>query len=553
MNPLNKSRRPRPLLFRIRVIGPALLLLAGKAPSADLAEHREFSRAALDSALSRCGPLPGSLLEALFIHQGKLDAETPLYQGKSFAELSARFSGKDLSRARAHHRGETVLQQLRQLPASLISSAWQAVESSEAAIPVEQKDRHVLVNYLLHHLLALRFAERAAHSSAGLEDLRRAFVYEAMAQSYLQDAFSAAHILLEIKAFSALQATNYSKAHAFFNSKGVFVVNSAGDAWQAFGDGLLLWRQPAYEHLLRACATSLEELLLVFFSEAGSGEIPECLRKLHASLPPEFPAQTWLEDRPGSEYYEKLRMPSLLSLPMPMAATWSKQEETVDAHGIHRRGQRPQLRESGLHDPDDAGIDLMFLPPRQAVPDWLVFDEFKGVISSDSTRKLIRENPAFASVRYIQTRRFSPAYAGFLFSAAGGIFVHPGTEGAVGAGIGYGVLDRLLLLANVSLDLRYVQMGWPADRQYLATSVGGGLHFALPRALRLLDTFRFEMGNAWEWGSRFDLFDSRIAVGVELPSLPLGFTYAGLKPRLMFQRIDTGATVSAFYLQIVLH
>ena len=65
-------------------------------------------------------------------------------------------------------------------------------------------------------------------------------------------------------------------------------------------------------------------------------------------------------------------MPSLMYLPMPVAAAWSHRTDSLDQHGIRIRHYYPQLWESGLLDPDPDGLDADFLYARSSVPAWMI-------------------------------------------------------------------------------------------------------------------------------------------------------------------------------------
>jgi len=522
------------------------------------AEHREFARIALDSVLSNCKDDLHVELRNLFIH----GTQTPLWNKKSFAEISAFFAEKDRATERSHIPRHSILDQLRPLSASIIESAWRKVQSNNNVKSLEQKGKNVVVNYLLHHLIALRLASAVTDTG----NLKLALSYEAIALGYLVDAFSSAHILVKYKSLSWLQPLNYKKAHAFFRSKGAFVINSKGEAWQTFGDELMLWYEPTYRHVLQAARTSIGEVLLAFHIAVDAKPIPHSLLALGNSLPKEYPVKAWVGIETETDFYDKLRLPSLLHLPMPVAATWSKKSDIVDKHGIHQRIHYPQLREVGYHDPDLDEVTQKHLWSRDDIGDSLIFEEFRRVdeiISKDDkdkfARKIFKEDKNFASVRFIQPKKFSPSYYGLLVNAAGGASFNGDSNSTFIIGAGWGLSDKLLFFNNPSFDALYTRIFAEKDRHFISVTFGLSVTEPLipEKISTFIKAFRLELGSAQEIGESSglidDLFNYKIAVGIELPMLEFPFTYAGLTSRIMVQRIFTGSSLHGVYFQIVLH
>ncbi|NIV14173.1 MAG: hypothetical protein GWN62_23740 [Aliifodinibius sp.] len=534
-------------IVKVRLVCFILLSICKLAVSGEKEEHREFARIALDSVLADSKGELHPALAALFLRNDSVITNTPLWDEKSFADISVAFSENDYSPASYHKPGRSILEQLKSLASSEIEKTFSDLESATTVKSFENKDKNVVVNYLLHHLIALRLANRAGVNAANRhENLKSAFSYEAIALSYLVDAFSSAHMLIKHKFLSGLQPFNYRKAHSFFRNKGVFVINSKGEAWQTFGDGLMLWYEPTYRHVLDGATTSLREVLLVFHLAVASDTLPASLSSLKESLPPAHPVSTWLETRAGQNYYAVHKMPSLLCLPMPVSATWSKKSEVADEHRIHRRIHYPQLRESGLYDPDMDGIDPDFLLSKESVPDWLISGEFERDPNPDFAREIIKEDTNFASVRFTQPRSFPPSIYGVLLNAAGGGSFNGDLKSTIVLGAGFGLADNLLFFNNPSADLLYTRIFDNKDRHFITLTFGTGI-VVEPIA------FRFELGKAHEIDRRFDLFDYKIAAGIELPMLDLSFTYAGITSRIMVQRIFTGSSLHGVYFQIVLH
>jgi len=548
-----------------KVFETAIYLLstsAGMAIAWEKEEHRLVADRALTEVLADCGLAHDDSLVFTFENGLSIRLGRKLWEDKSFGELCESFSKEDISRSRFHERGRTILQQLQSLTSSVIDAAWRERRRTNAAAagawpPVrsaEQSNQNVVANYLLHHLIALRFAGIAGEQgSDGKEALRRALIYEAMAQSYLTDAFSAGHLLVPLSdALSSLHPINNKHAHAFYGSEGAFVVNAAGDLWQTFGDKLLLWYAPTYRHVFDACKTSLRELFLSYYVSIKNGIIPEYLGKwaqaVSIGASKKEMVKSWMIAQDGDKYFSTNKMPALLLLPMPISATWSVRTEIMDEHGIHQRKHYPQLRESGFHDPDVAGIDPEFLYPRATVPTSMI----PSLLSAQSPRELIKSHPDYASARYVQERNFPPSYVGLLFSAGGGI-VFNGNDHRSGTSVsmGYGFVDDLLVLNKLSFEAALMPSFNDARRLLIAPTLGMGIK--LPASLKGAEAFRIEGGYAWGLRTPFKAHGAKLTVGFESPTIPLGLTYAGITIRLKYQWLWLERTLRGVLGEIVLH
>ncbi len=200
-------------------------------------EHQILADLVFNSTLSFCGI---SFNDSLILFPGKtkdLQLSRILWNGESFGKISAIFSGDDISESRCHIRGYTIKQQLEPLSAEFIDKVWERIKNSPDDIKsVEVANQNVVFNYLLYHIIALRFAELSGKDVDGNnEAIRYALIYEAVAQSYLSDAFSAGHLLLYLSDFLApLNSYNNQITHDFYCSEGVYVLNAQGDCWRTF-------------------------------------------------------------------------------------------------------------------------------------------------------------------------------------------------------------------------------------------------------------------------------------------------------------------------------
>jgi len=522
------------------------------------AEHYQLGDSALAWVLRDCRVSAGDSLLFNFNSNFSIKLDRQFWDNQDFGGLCASFSGNDRSRSRFHERGRSVLRQLKPLQAEVIDEVWTehsigSLTGGDASVSsVVQPRGNVIATYLLHHLIALRFAERAGKDRKTSEDaLRSALIYEAMAQTYLADAFSSGHLLLPFgDPFYGLHARNNQKAHDFYRSEGVFVLNSKGEVWQTFGDKLLNWYAPSYEHVLEACVTSLRELFFVLCVSAG-GEPPDSLKRWGRSISRERPdriVESWLTLRNGEEYYADVRMPTLLLLPMPVSATWSvRNAEDGNPRNNHRK-HFPQLREDGFHDPGLENIIRRFLYGKEDVPNWLVSD----LASKDSPEKLIRENPDFASVRFVQQSDFPPSYVGLLASSGGGaVLGRKGKGSGLSFGLGYGLTDDFLLFNKISVEA--VLMPGLDEPRRLLLGPSFGLGIKLPFRFDPVEAVRIEKGYVWGLRAPYQAGGLKFALGLGSRTVPLGFTYSGLTFRLKYQWIWLEQTKQGAFLEVVLH
>ncbi len=553
--------------FRATVFAVFLMSIAFSSALAwEKGEHRQIADEAFAVALAECG----LEIQEMFITSSSdirpIRSGRPIWNGKTFGEISAWASGKDVSRSRFQERGRTVSQQLSSLSASVIETVWSEHAgknlSNDPFMTVtwppirsaELSKHNVIANYLVHHITALRFAQIAGQEKGtGEEALQRALAYEAMAQSYLTDAFSSGHMFISLNdGLSKLHPVNNREAHDFFRNEGAYVLNSRGEVWQTFGDRLLYWYAPTYRHVLDACVTSLREVFLVFYVSGRVETMPEGLNEWAQSSSPgvsvEEMIKNWTVIQDGEKYYSEVRMPTLLLLPVPVSATWSVRSDKVDEHGIHQRKHYPQFRERGLHDPDSEGMDMDFIYPRESVPEWMIPD----LIVDNSPEDLVKSHPDVASVRYIQNRDFPPSYKGTLVHLGGGtIFNRNGSGFGSMAGLGYGLIDEWLLINKVSLDLKVMPSFDEARRFLISPTFGFGLN--LPAPFKLWRAYRFEIGYAFGLRPPYQENGLNIAFGIESPTIQLGFTYSGLTFRLLYRTYYLERTIQGIFLELIVH
>ncbi len=522
----------------------------------DESEHRALADSALEKVLAECGvarrdnmvfALPGGATIAL---------DAALWQKKTFGEICAASCEKDGARARYHRRARSILEQLQPLSAAMIDAAWQKHGLKNAALgaatwpliePAELSRQNVVANYLLHHLLALRYAALAGQQK-NAEALRYALIYEAMAQGYLSDTFSAGHILVPMSdALSGRHRINNKQAHDFFGSEGLYVIDARGNAWRTFGDKLLHWDGPTHRFVMEAAKASLRECFVIFYASTGKDAVPEPLTKWWESVSPDVHKETMVSQavasQDGAKYFTTASLPTLLLLPMPVSATWSMRSEAKDEHGIHSRKHYPQLREAGYYDATLKGLDREFLYARNAIPPSMLLNALNG----QNVKALIQKNSDLASVHFVQDRNFPPSFIGPLLHVGAGMAWKEGERNSgASLGVGYGFLDELLVLEKISWEIAWM----PAfhDRQrLLATAFGAGLKLSKAVALH------GEAGYAWGVSSALKSRGWKFALGLDAPTLPLGFTYAGVTVRIKYQWLRLEPMLRGVLLELILH
>jgi len=491
--------------------------------------------------------------------------DSPIRGDMNFGEVSAWSARDDGDPKRNHRRGMTIQQQLSDLKRETIEAflAEHAEDRRDAdparwppVVPVETGIDNVICNYLVHHLIALHLSEQAGRTG-GFEDevWRRALCFEAIAQGFLADAFSSSHMLArETNLLTWLHPFNTKLSHDHYRNFGLYVMDSCGDIWQTFGDGLMYWFSATLTHVQGASLWSLRELMLVYFLSHAESELPlassDWCPEPTTGASGEAMVRHWLQVRDGVEYYSVMKMPALVRLPMIMTAAWRLKQGEKERNGIRRARYFLQFREEGLHDPDLGGIDLDFLYSRSAVPDWLVFPE----LETSTPASLIRSNKDVASVRFIQDRSKPPSFMGGLLIAGVG-YMGRGTtfEFTPTYGVGFGLVDefipfrRLPNLCRISLEITYQPSVAKHRRKILSPSLAFQIH--VPRKVR----FHFETGFAYGLESPYTNNGVFAAIGLCTPTVPLGFTYIGFITRLKYKVLYVDEVLGGVFLEIVLH
>ncbi|MCX6834858.1 MAG: hypothetical protein NTW07_06950, partial [candidate division Zixibacteria bacterium] len=180
---------------------------------------------------------------------------------------------------------------------------------------------------------------------------------------------------------------------------------------------------------------------------------------------------------------------------------------------------------------------------------WMIPEPLRAA-SSVTAHELIKSDPNWASVRYVQNRHAPPSYRGLLLQAGGQVAFREGhARGGISLGLGYGIWDDLLLIKNVSIAATLHPAFCEPNHHLLTTSLGIG--FDLPgdawvKALHL------EGGLGVGLGADFDKFGPVFALGVDSRVMPLRFTYAGITWRLKYQWFSLDSPVSGPSVEMIL-
>ncbi|UCE24479.1 MAG: hypothetical protein JSU74_00060 [Candidatus Zixiibacteriota bacterium] len=546
------------------IVAGLLILTANDIQAWDHDEHRQLADSVYQYSV-RCFQSERDDTSSAGEEERCISLKDVSHGAESFGQLCALAAADDFASDRFHLRGKSILEQLRCLEAEQVTAAWNEVATDKGSSDSAGKNgyfhespnlrtNNVVCAYLLNHLIALRIA--SGWEGPGLSDeeaLPAALRWEAAAQGYLADAFSSGHMLVPMSGLLArLQRRNNVETHNYFRNQGVYVINSRGDVWQAFGDNVLHWYAPTYRAVFKACRSSLWEVLVGYCVVRGRKIPSDAYRWLDSIAPgmaPEELVSSWLVDGDGPDYYTAIRMPTLLLLPMPVAASWSRRTASQDEHGIRRRHHFPQLSEPGFHDPDIDGIDTEFLYSIDAMPDWLLPPPFTGThpVAPDS---LVKHQPDWASVRWIQNRWAPPSYKGLLLHFGGQVTSGNGERQLGGLlGIGYGIWDDLIVLRNVSFSAAIMPSVYEPERTLLVPNIGGGLALGNGR----LRALRVEGGFAVGLGSDYDETGGMLSLGIDSRPWPLKVTNAGITLRLKYQWFYFERLLKGPSLEVLVH
>jgi hypothetical protein len=474
--------------------------------------------------------LPGRDTEAL-----RVDFSS----GPGFGETAAA-SVDDGDPGRQHPLGATLLTELQRLSADDLT---RFVELGRGKPP----GGNVSTGFLALHLRALHLAAAARDD----EELRAALLEESLALSYLMDSFSSSHFFFPGRdPLDWLHRVNNRERREEFRFIGAYVLDSRGEVWQTFGDGLLRW-YPYVEHRVRdAVLAALCEFFAAYY---GAAAPPPLRAWLEEHSPVEDAASwrdRWMESWAGAAYYETLRLPSLLRIPWAISATWSVRDPARVEYGIASRRQWPQLRDPGGHDPELAPHILRWLPAGDEVPEWLHLPR----LDSTNAQALILRDPDLASVRFQQRRTLVPSFKGGLLEFGVGSSLRGGdSQWLLSGGLGWGFVDQLLPLRQLLIFQRVsveARGHWAPDSPdaygvyALATQFDSG---------KIRGAVHLELGVADGWGGYYSGWGLHLSVGLASRSVKLPGFYLGGATRLRYSLGYMGEAVHSIFLDLLVH
>lgn len=127
--------------------------------------------------------------------------------------------------------------------------------------------------YVSLHLVALTLAEmsgrKARQGDAGGPALLQSAIFiNAFADHFLEDAFSAGHLI--VNRTVAESFTNNKALHDFYCENGTTVVNRKGEIWYTYGDGKFDENTTAGERAIAAVTLSIQDLFTAFSKAASN-------------------------------------------------------------------------------------------------------------------------------------------------------------------------------------------------------------------------------------------------------------------------------------------
>jgi hypothetical protein len=477
------------------------------------------------------------------------------FENLRFADLVVDLAEDDMNPTRFHRTGKTILEQLREVS----DSNWNDLLYYH---PQTDKSTYetVITGFLYWHLKALHQAAQESPGGSHEQNLVHALRYEAKAQGFLADAFTAGHLLTPVHTpFSGLQRVNIKSAHHSFNTTGLFVMNSRGDLWRTFGNGNLLWYPESYHQVYNACLSSLRELMLVHQLSTGVNEISDSLASWLAVELPGVTAKaaqkSWLAPVTIASLYEEQKLPSLMRIPMPISATWSVRVPPDSGQAFADRKHFPQMSDPGYYDSSLSRHDRRYLYSQLAFPDWLFFPK----LANQEPSELIRDDPDVASVHFTQQWSLTPAYRGLLTRLGGSvIFQSEGRGSGYLMGLGYGLADDLLLVERLSIEADLQASHDEPRRTIVRTTAGFGIKRKiifekLPDPLEIIESFRIEFGGAFGLKQPFRKAGFTTAIGLESTSIQLPGLYIGAFLRTAYQWNFLDRTVHGLSFNLIFH
>jgi len=528
-------------------------------------EHRLAADSALAGVTRECAKsIPPNSPQQLS-HLITLLESLPKDTSQTFGELTASLARVDFGEHRFHIFRETPLEQALRLKSEDIERVWRVLnegrELPSASVFASEitvcREKGVVANYLLYHLMALRIASLPLDNQISITNVAEAALsWEAYAQGYLHDALSAGHMVMPWRGnlLAPLQTTNYKAWSQVVSAEGVFVLNSRGEVWQAFGEHLLHWYSPHYEHVLACSQVSIRELVLTLFVAHElpiPGALTDWMRREGILETPRARVARWIEPTDGETLFNTSTppavLPSLMYIPMPISATWSHAPILEDSLRKSERRFYPQLRERGLHDPSISEASSEFLYSRTGVPIWLIppVVEENDVVRADS---VVRFVSGWAAVEYYSP--LSPVTSAIGVHLRGGV-VLPLHHEAVASRVGAGYTFRYKIF-QPTLDLSYMNQLSSKSRDLFILTAGHDIPIPVSYFIGKSDGLWIEVGGLNALHGEHRRMGGVLSVGLYWNLDALGGPgFSGTRLRLQYSNMQPeGYVVHAFGLSV---
>lgn len=201
--------------------------------------------------------------------------------------------------------GKTFPDHLKNFDADKIREAttW----SNLAALTKSLGHTNAIRMYVSLHLVALTLAEmsgrKARQDDADAHALLQSAIFiNAFADHFLEDAFSAGHLI--VNRTIAESFTNNKALHDFYCENGTSVVNRKGEIWYTYGDGKFDENTTAGERAIAAVTLSIQDLFTAFNEASGSTRYVGFLDRIP-------------QNKPDQAMYLIRNIPALSYVPIP--------------------------------------------------------------------------------------------------------------------------------------------------------------------------------------------------------------------------------------------
>lgn len=172
--------------------------------------------------------------------------------------------------------------------ASIGATDWKLnIAQVDSFLTLIQRE-NIASKYCVLHTVALQFADLAGIETSKLKSseisdkgrllFQLAFLFNAYADHFLQDAFASGHLVVKKK---DLRNFNGKGAHDYYNKEGMQVDNIDVSPWMSYGDGYLDTNQVNYQKVLQANINSISDVWARYMQHVRYPNSPSMLEELH--------------------------------------------------------------------------------------------------------------------------------------------------------------------------------------------------------------------------------------------------------------------------------